>query len=215
MRTRIKVCGITTLGDAQGVVAAGVDAVGFVFAKSPRQVAPDEAGRIIALTVPPFVTPVGVFVDAPVEEVAGIARQARLGAVQLHGSESLAYLDALRAVCPARIIKAFRVREFEDIFAVCEYRGHCDAVLLDAYVPGVAGGTGQTFNWEHATAAKAYEVPVLLAGGLTPENVGDAVRQVRPWAVDLSSGVEAAPGRKDQEKVHALVEAVREADREA
>ncbi|MBI3944915.1 MAG: phosphoribosylanthranilate isomerase [Armatimonadetes bacterium] len=212
MRTRIKVCGITRPGDAIGAVADGVDALGFIFAESPRRITPEQAGAIITRAVPPLVSTVGVFVDEAPEAVAVAARTAGLTAVQLHGAEPPEYLGRLRSLCPARIIKAFRIRSREDAIAVHVYRECADAFLLDTFVSGAAGGTGQTFDWELALTARAFEVPLILAGGLNPENVAEAVRRVRPYAVDVSSGVEVSPGVKDAEKVRAFVAAVREAD---
>jgi phosphoribosylanthranilate isomerase len=159
-----------------------------------------------------LVTTVGVFVDETAETVAAAAREAHLSAVQLHGAETPSYLSQLRALCPARLIKAFRVRSPEDAVRIGAYRHCCDAFLLDAFVPGAAGGTGKTFDWELALPAMEHQVPVILAGGLTPENVADAIRLVRPFAVDVSSGVEASPGRKDPRRVRAFLAAVRTAD---
>lgn len=211
MRTRIKVCGITRVEDARLAIEAGADALGFVFAASPRRV--DRAmAREIVRALPPFVATVGVFVDEEPREVVETAAAVGLTAVQLHGDESPAVLRELRSRMPLKMIKAFRVRAAGDLARLDDYRAHCDALLLDAYVPGAAGGTGRTFDWELARLARAAGHPLVLAGGLTPENVSAAVRRVRPFAVDVSSGVEAAPGRKDALRVRAFVAAAREAD---
>ncbi|NLC59374.1 MAG: phosphoribosylanthranilate isomerase [Armatimonadetes bacterium] len=213
MRTRVKICGITCREDALVAVRAGAEALGFVFAASPRRVTPEAAAEIIT-TLPPLVTPVGVFVDAALETVADTAQSAGLQAVQLHGAETPAYVEALRARCPARIIKAFRVKDADVLARMAAYRDGCAAFLLDAYVPGAAGGTGQTCDWELARQAKALGVPLFLAGGLTPGNVAAAIQRVQPYAVDASSGVEARPGRKDPERVCAFLRAIRRADAE-
>jgi phosphoribosylanthranilate isomerase len=204
-RTRVKICGITCPEDAEIAAAAGADALGFNFAPSPRQVTPEGAARIIR-TLPPFVTTVGVVVD---QDVAAIRAVCPLDALQFHGQESPRVLAAVGGV---RRIKVFRIRDEADLVALQTYRDCAEAFLLDAYVPGVAGGTGQTFNWELAFRARETGLPILLAGGLTPDNVGAAIRAARPYAVDVSSGVEAAPGRKDPARVRAFVTAVRDAD---
>lgn len=213
MRTRVKVCGITCVEDARLAADAGADAVGFVFAPSPRRV-PIEAAAEAAGALPPWVSSVGVFVDEEPAAVADIVRRAGLTDVQLHGSESPDYVRALRSICPVRVIKAFRVGDAGAIQQMAPYQGICSAFLLDAYVPGTAGGTGRTFDWGLAVAAKELGTPLVLAGGLTPENVPEAVRRVRPFAVDTSSGVEAAPGRKDPRRVRAFIWAVQAADRD-
>ncbi len=198
--TRVKVCGIRTLEEALAAVEAGVDAIGFVFAPSPRRIAPEEARRI-ALLLPPFVSKVGVFVNSPRSEVSAIASFCRLDALQFHGEEEPA--DCLGWELP--VIKAVRVRDAGSIARLPEYR--VSAFLLDAWDPARHGGTGKSFPWELALEAKRYG-PVILAGGITPENAAAAVRCVRPYAVDVSSGVETE-GRKDPEKIKALVAAVR------
>lgn len=204
MGVRVKICGITNLEAARVAVDAGADAVGFVFASSRRRVGPETARQIIG-ALPPFVTPVGVFVDAPLAEVKEIAAFCNLGAVQLHGAEPPEYCAALKAA-GFRVIKAFRIKEAKDLEAIVNYPVH--AVLLDTFVPGIAGGTGQVFDWG-LLAGKVFQVPVVLAGGLTPENVAAAVRQVRPYAVDVSSGVETG-GRKDPAKIRLFIQRAKE-----
>jgi phosphoribosylanthranilate isomerase len=206
MRTRVKICGITCREDAELAMAAGTDALGFVFAPSPRQVTPQDAARIIR-TLPPFVTTVGVVVD---QDVAAIRAVCPLDAIQFHGQETPGMLAAVSGI---RRVKAFRIRAESDLVALTAYDSAAEAFLLDAYVPGVAGGTGQTFNWELALRAREAGLPILLAGGLTPDNVGAAIRAARPYAVDVSSGVEASPGHKDPARVAAFITAVRETDR--
>jgi phosphoribosylanthranilate isomerase len=187
---RVKICGITSREDALLAVEAGAHALGFIFAPSPRQVTPEQAAEIIA-ALPPFVQTVGVFVNGDVEAV--LAR-CPLDAVQFHGDESPAVLARAIGV---RRIKAFRVAESQDLEPLAHHGDVADAYLLDARVPGIAGGTGQTFPWQLAREARRFGRPIILAGGLTPENVGVAIETGAPDAVDVSSGVEASPGRKD------------------
>lgn len=203
--TRVKICGITSAEDAAAATAAGADALGFVFVPgTPRLISPDAAARIVE-GLPPFVTPVGVFVDQPLEEVLRIAAGCNLQAVQLHGDEPE---DFSRRI-PLKIIKALRVRDARDLRPIATYPAH--AFLLDAFVEGQAGGTGVPLSWELALQARG-QAPIVLSGGLRPETVGSAVRRVRPYAVDVSSGVEDRPGRKDHKKVREFIAAVRQAD---
>lgn len=201
---RVKVCGITSLEDALVAAEAGADAIGFIFhPPSPRFIRP-EAARKISDGLPPFVARVGVFVDSSEERIAEVARVAGLDAIQLHGRETA---DFCRRVGETRVIKAFRVDGPAVLEALAEYSSM--PWLLDSYVPGAFGGTGQTFNWDLACEAVRRGGRVILAGGLTPENVGRAVAAVRPYAVDVSSGVESAPGRKDAQRVRAFVTAAK------
>ena len=195
---RVKICGITTEEDALQAVAAGADALGFVFHdKSPRNVSAEQAGAIIRI-LPPFVQTVGLFVNASVETVNGISDACGLDLAQLHGDESPEFC----ALVKRRVIKAFRIKDRESLDPIEAYR--VAGYLLDAWVPSAYGGTGHSFNWELAMEAKRHG-QVILAGGLTPENVHKAVKQVAPYAVDVSSGVESAPGRKDPEKVREFI----------
>ncbi|MEW6439703.1 MAG: phosphoribosylanthranilate isomerase [bacterium] len=204
--TRIKICGITRWDDAERAAGLGVDALGFVFwPSSPRAIAPAAAADIIR-RLPPFVVPVGVFVDAPPDRIFATIEACRLGAVQLHGNEE----PELCGRIPVKVIKAFRIRESTLPEEIGRYA--VDAILLDTFRPGVAGGTGCTFPWEVARRARAYG-RVILAGGLTPENVGQAIEAVSPYAVDVSSGVEIEPGRKDPALMAAFVREVRDARR--
>lgn len=201
---KIKICGITSLDDALAAIAAGADALGFVFhPASPRHIFPEQAAAIIR-RVPPFVTAVGLFVDEAAEVVNSIADQSGLDIIQLHGDETPEYCSAIRR----RIIKAFRVKEITCLDPMQQYQ--VAACLLDAWSPSAHGGTGRTFNWEIAACAAQSE-RVILAGGLTPDNVADAIRKVRPYAVDVSSGVESSPGKKDHLLVSAFIKAAREA----
>lgn len=198
---RVKICGIKDLETALAAVEAGADALGFVFAESPRRIAPDEA-REISISLPPFITRVGVFVDAPAAEVKQLLDYCRLDVAQLHGSESPGYCRSLSL----KTVKAFRVRDGNSLKAVNDYP--VSAVLLDAFVPGVAGGTGESFNWEVVTQA-GLKKPVILAGGLHPANVRQAVAAVGPYAVDVSSGVET-DGKKDVEKIRLFTQRAKE-----
>lgn len=195
---RVKICGITSLEDALVAVEAGADALGFVFHDdSPRHVTPDEAAGIIA-ALPPFIQTVGLFVNRPIEYVKDTAARCRIDLVQLHGDEPPEFCDAVER----RVIKAFRVQDITSLDSIRNYR--VAAHLLDAYSPTAYGGTGLTFNWDIATVAREFG-PVILAGGLTPDNVRDAIETVQPYAVDVSGGVESAPGRKDPEKVREFI----------
>ena len=201
--TRIKVCGITREEDAERAAELGVDALGFVFyAQSPRAVSPERAREIIRC-LPPFVVAVGVFVDSPVSQVLSVVEICRLGAVQLHGSEDPDFCSRL----PVKVIKSFRVRG--DTFPEEILRYNVDAILLDTFRPGLPGGTGSTFPWEIARRAKAYG-RIIVAGGLNSGNVRQAIQEAAPYAVDVSSGVESEPGRKDPERMAEFVRKVKD-----
>jgi phosphoribosylanthranilate isomerase len=203
--TRVKICGIATVEDALAAVAAGADALGLVCVPgTPRYVAPEAAAAIVA-RVPPLVALVGVFADRPLEEVLGIVAALRLHAVQLHGAESAAFSRAM----PVPVIRALRVRDAASLRPLRRYPAA--AFLLDAYVEGQYGGTGRTVSWDLAVQAKGPK-PLVLSGGLRPDTVAEAVRRVRPYGVDASSGVESSPGRKDHRKVREFVANVRRAD---
>ncbi|MDD1507816.1 phosphoribosylanthranilate isomerase [Pseudomonas sp. CNPSo 3701] len=200
---RSKICGITRLEDALAAVAAGADAIGLVFyAPSPRAVTIAQAQAIVA-GLPPFVTTVGLFVDMPPREIEGVLAAVPLDLLQFHGDESPADCEALRRP----YIKALRVRAGNDVAAQVDAYPGARAVLLDTFVDGVPGGTGQAFDWSLVPAQLSK--PVILAGGLTPGNVAAAIAQVRPYAVDVSGGVEVSKGIKDAHKVKDFVRAVR------
>jgi phosphoribosylanthranilate isomerase len=208
MPVRVKICGITNFDDARAAVEAGADALGFIFfSGSPRHINPEAAGEIIA-RLPPFVAKVGVFVDAPVAGVLDVARSTGIDTVQLHGSESTVECEEI-AAARLKVIKAFRVKDAESLDKIGSYRSH--AYLLDSYVPGQLGGTGAKFNWDLAVKAKQFETPIILAGGLDPENVSEAVSKVAPYGLDVSSGVELSPGKKDLEKVRRFIARARPA----
>ena len=198
MTTRVKVCGITRVEDAMLAAELGASAVGFIFwPRSPRFVPPTRAAEIAA-ALPPSIVCVGVFVDQPVEEMQAIGSSVPLGAVQLHGSETAAVAAALMQP----VIKAVPVTcEFDP--ASLDVWPSPVTVLLDAHDPVKRGGTGRPIDWSLAAQAAARR-PVMLSGGLTPENVRDAIDAVRPYAIDLSSGVEASPGIKDPARLRAL-----------
>lgn len=207
-RTRIKVCGMREMAEVAAVVAAGVDAVGFIFVQeSPRCIDPDKVRRIVR-TLPPFVDAVGVFVDQDAAVVNEIVQYCGLTKVQLHGNEPPDYCGEI----DCRVLKAFRVGPASLASELQAYAGEVSAFLLDTFQEGVAGGTGRTFAWG-LLEKLSPPGPVVLAGGLTPENVGEAIRQVRPFAVDFNSGVELAPGCKDMDKVRAAIAQVAAADR--
>jgi len=203
---KVKVCGITNAEDALAAIEAGADALGFIFyEKSPRYVVPAVAANIIA-GLPPLVTPVGVFVNEGLATVRSIMETCRLAMVQLHGDENVSYCRELAR--PA--MKALRLKDRGSLLALAEYqgRGGVRGFVLDTFSELAYGGTGQITDWGLASDV-AKSTPILLAGGLTPENVTEAIRIVRPYGVDVSSGVESAPGKKDHAKMRAFVDAVR------
>ena len=190
---KIKVCGLTDPAEAKAVAEAGADAIGLVFAKSPRKIDPDRAREIVQ-NLPPMVQTVGVFVNESSEKIRQIIDYCGLDLVQLHGEETQ---ETCKDLAP-RAIKAWRIRTKADIQALLPYQKVVRAFLLDAWSPVAHGGTGKTFDWSIAIEAKkVLSRPIILAGGLKPENVAQAVKQVRPWGVDVSSGVENAPVKKN------------------
>lgn len=207
-RTRVKICGLTRAEDVLAAVDAGADACGFIFAPSPRQVTVEQAAELAAL-VPPPVARIGVFVDADREFVDRVVEAVGLTSVQFSGSESPEECSGH----VVSVVKMIAVGTDFDIRAVEPYRGQATAFLLDTYNSQRAGGTSQTFAW-HSIGELPGWASFFVAGGLTPGNVGDAIRVLAPFAVDVSSGVEVAPGVKDHEKIRAFCAAVREADGE-
>jgi phosphoribosylanthranilate isomerase len=203
--TRVKICGITCAEDALAAVEAGANALGLVFVPgTPRFVRPEVATSILR-GLPPLVSIVGVFFDQPLEEVLAIITAVKLHVAQLHGHEPEAFSRRI----PVPVIKALRVRDEESLKPIGSYPAQ--AYLLDADVKGQPGGTGRLIPWDVAVRATGL-APIILSGGLRPENVGEAVRLVRPFAVDVSSGVEQSPGRKDHRKVREFIANVRQAD---
>ncbi len=206
MTTRIKVCGITRRDDAQAAWEFGADAIGFVFyPPSPRFI---EFGRAIAINsaLPPFISSVGLFVDADAAVVNNVLRTIRLDYLQFHGNETPAYC----AQFGVPYLKAVRVKPGVDLLQYATDFKSAKALLLDAYVEGLHGGTGQGFDWQ--LIPNDLPLPIILSGGLGPDNVRSAIEVVRPWAVDVSSGVEASKGIKDPDKLERFMRGVRNAD---
>ena len=204
--TRIKICGITRPEDALAAASSGADAIGLVFyADSPRAVTVQEA-KDIAQVLPPFVTLVSLFVNAPAETISNVLSQVPVGLIQFHGDEDSRFCREFGRPW----IKALRVRDSMNVAKEAAALSGATGVLLDAWQEGVPGGTGRTFDW--ALANEQLPLPMVLAGGLDEVNVGDAIGGLRPWAVDVSGGVESSPGIKDAEKIQRFVAAVRAAD---
>ena len=204
--TRIKICGITRAEDARMVATSGADAIGLVFyAQSPRHVSIEQAAQLVA-ALPPFVTTVGLFVDADAAFVREVLRVVPLDVLQFHGDETPEYC----AQFGRPYLKAIRVKAGVDLLQCAAQFSAAQALLLDAYVAGVPGGTGATFDW--GLIPKELPLPVILSGGLDAENVAEAIERVRPYAVDVSSGVEAGKGIKDAAKVAAFVKEVKDID---
>ena len=202
---RSKICGITRIEDALAAAEAGADAIGLVFyAKSPRAVDVRQARSIIA-ELPPFVTTVGLFVNASRCELNEILEVVPLDLLQFHGDETPQDCEGYHRPW----IKALRVRPGDDLEAACQLYAGARGILLDTYVPGVPGGTGEAFDWSLVPARPSK--PIILAGGLSADNVGQAIAQVRPYAVDVSGGVEQAKGIKDAAKIEAFMHAVKQA----
>lgn len=208
VRTRIKICGIRQPKDGAFAARQGADAIGLVFYdKSPRAVDVAQARQVVA-ALPPFVVAVGLFVDAPAEFVEQVRRQVPLAFLQFHGDESAEYCRQF--ACP--YIKAVRMREGVDLHEACRRYADASGLLLDSYSPAAPGGTGESFDWTRVPVN--LSLPLILAGGLTPGNVGRAVKQVQPYGVDVSGGVEKAKGEKDNSRIIAFIEEVRRADQQ-
>ena len=206
MRTRVKICGITRTEDGLAAASLGADAVGFVFwAGSARNVSAAQAGAVAA-ALPPFVAKVGLFVEPTREEVERTLRAVRLDALQFHGAMAPGFCTGFEMP----YVLAVPMRAGVDLLQLGAIHSEASAFLLDAYREGAPGGTGETFDW--GLVPPAFARPVILAGGLTPANVAAAVRRVRPWAVDVSSGVEASKGIKDAALMRAFIDEVRHAD---
>jgi phosphoribosylanthranilate isomerase len=206
MMAKVKICGVKTVRDALWAARCGADALGFNFVPGTPRCCDPERVRPIVMELPPFVSAVGVFANARPDRVREIAEQCGLDYVQLHGRESAAECSHLSDL---HVIKAFRVRTEKDLRQLQRY--NVEAFLLDAYVKGKLGGTGQSFRWEIAQGARRWG-QVILAGGLTPDNVAEAIREARPYAVDVASGVEEEPGRKDKEMVKNFIRSAKSVD---
>ncbi len=205
-RTRIKICGLKDPAMAMHASRCGADAVGLVFHKpSPRYVGPEQASRV-AQALPPYVMAVGLFVNLPAHEVREILSQVPLQMLQFQGDEPPDFCDSFRMP----YVRAVRMEAGTDLLEYARRFSRARALLLDAHVPGLAGGTGQGFDWKDIP--RDLPIPVILSGGLTPENVGRAVREVKPWAVDVSSGVEAERGVKDPRKIEEFIRSVQRED---
>ncbi len=198
-RVRVKICGITQREDAEQAVTAGADALGLVFYERSARAVDIETAMAISTAAGPFVTLVGLFVDAVPERVASVLAQVPLQLLQFHGDENAAYCEAFERP----YIKAIRMRPDVDLAGLMAAHPKAQGFLLDAYRPGVPGGTGETFDWQRVP--RDSKRPIVLAGGLTPENVAQAITQTQPYAVDVSGGVEASAGRKDAYKVKQFV----------
>ncbi|MFC1534594.1 phosphoribosylanthranilate isomerase [Thermodesulfobacteriota bacterium] len=200
---KVKICGITNFRDASEAIKLGADAIGFIFASSPRQVTP-EGARDIIHDIPPFIKTVGVFVNEDPKKIREIMQFCGIDLVQLHGDESS---DLCNEFMP-RSIKALRIRDELILNSVKPYRGKVRALLLDTYSEEKAGGTGKSFDWDLAVRIKGFGIPVILAGGLSPSNIRSAISTVRPYAVDVNSGVEESPGKKSHVLMKELFEKV-------
>jgi len=204
--TKVKICGITNAEDAQLAVSAGADALGFVFySKSPRFIEPQVAKQIITL-LPPFVLPIGVFANEEQKVVRDIMEECGLALAQIHGDETPAYCESLERP----ILRGIRLKDRGSFLALAEYKGRAGVrgFVVDAFSESAYGGTGKTTNWDLAAEA-AKAALILLAGGLTPDNVQEAIQKVKPYGVDVSGGVEASPGKKDPIKVKAFIQAAK------
>jgi phosphoribosylanthranilate isomerase len=200
MQVKVKICGITNFDDAMAAVESGADALGFVFFKeSPRYISYTNAASIIN-KLPSFLTTVGVFVSERPEHIENIITMTGIDVVQLHGEE-----PPEKCIFMRRVIKAIRVETLESLDSLINYREIVSAFLLDTFTHGLFGGTGKIFNWDIAIEAKQFG-RIILAGGLTPDNVTEAVRRVSPYGVDVSSGVEFERGRKDHKKMQLFIE---------
>jgi len=200
---KVKICGITNVADAEAAVQAGADALGLMlFAGSPRHITLDKA-QDIARRLPPYVLRTGVFADPDPADVFAAIQLCQLNLLQFHGAETPEFCLQFGLMS----MKAFRIQNADSLLPIHEY--HTDAFLLDSHVAGKPGGTGTTFNWDLALEAKRFGKPIFLAGGLTAQNVAEAVRKVQPFGVDVSSGVEHSPGKKDAAKMQDFIAAVR------
>lgn len=202
--TKIKICGITNLEDALLACQLGADALGFVFAESPRKVDVETVADIVE-KLPPLVSKVGVFVNEKPENIEDIAERCSLDYYQLHGDETPKYVARFPQ---DKIIKAFRIKDKSDLDKIDKFP-NVSAVLLDSFTEGEYGGTGKTFDWKLALGVKGLCNHLILSGGMTPENVAEAIKKVKPYGVDVSSGVEEKPGKKDPEKLEKFFSEVR------
>jgi len=204
----VKICGITSERDAFNAIEIGANALGFIFAASPRQISPVKAGEIIR-SLPPFVESVGVFVNEDPEKIKALIRRCGLDRVQLHGDESPEICEALMP----RSIKSFQIKDESSLADLAPYQGKVRALLFDTYAENQRGGIGRAFDWDLAVRGKKLGVPVILSGGLNPGNVAEALTRVRPFAIDVNSGVEESPGKKSIPLMRELMDKVRKTER--
>lgn len=205
MPVKVKICGITNLEDALAAIDFGADALGFVFfEKSPRYITYEITASIIK-KLPPFITTIGVFVNKNPEVIESIIDYTRIDLVQLHGDETPEMCSISK-----RIIKAIRVKSLDSLEPLVHFKDKVSAFLLDTYTPDMFGGSGRIFNWDIAVEAKQFG-RIILAGGLTPDNIAEAIKWVRPYGVDVSSGVEAEKGKKDHKKMKLFIEKAKSA----
>ena len=201
---KVKICGITSRRDALKAVELGVDALGFIFARSPRQITPEGARRIVE-ALPPFVKTVGVFVNENAASIREHIDYCGLDLIQLHGDESPDFCSELMPYS----IKALRMKDHSSVLTGKAYNSNVRALLLDTYAEDKVGGTGATFDWQLAIKIKEAGVPVILSGGLGPSNITEAIKTVKPYAVDVNSGVEERPGKKSYRKMEELIQKIR------
>jgi phosphoribosylanthranilate isomerase len=212
MQVKIKFCGITSVEDAKKSAILGVDAIGLIFFKdSPRYVTPEKASAITSI-LPPFITSVGVFVNEELGFIEECIEECGLSAIQLHGDEDVEYCVKFKGLKfkGVKLIKAIRVKDKESIRSIEDCPA--DAFLLDTYKKGIYGGTGEAFDFSLALLAKEYGRNLIISGGLTPDNVHDIIKQVQPYAVDVSSGIESSPGKKNIELMEQFIEEVRQTE---
>lgn len=200
MRPLIKICGITNIEDALYAAELNVWAVGFVFAKSPRRVSEETVKGIVG-KLPPYVSRVGVFVDEKIDNIKKLVKSCKLDMAQLHGDETPEFCRDVKEF--TKVIKAFRLKDEDGLKSIPDY--NADLYLLDTYSDLLRGGTGETFNWDLAVKAKGYGKDIILAGGLNPGNIVEAIRRVEPYAVDIASGAEEAPGKKSRALMEEIV----------
>lgn len=215
MRVRVKFCGITSVEDRDSAITTGADAIGIVFFKSSPRFVPLEKAEVIAKDLPPFVSAVGVFVNEDLGLIEECIERCNLNAVQIHGDEDIEYCLKFKSLKfkGVKLIKGIRVKDWESLAAI----ENCpaDAILLDAYKKGQYGGTGEDFDRSLAIIAKEYGKNIIISGGLNPDNVYKIIKEVKPYGVDVSSGIESLPGKKNIELMERFIEEVRLAEQEA
>jgi len=202
---RVKFCGFTNLADALAASRLGIHAIGFIFVKnSPRYIEPEKTAEITS-QLAPFILRVGVFCNTDISRIEEIASVCNLDIIQLHGDESSSFCKKIKE--KFRCIKVLKIKDKKSLDVITEYN-FVDAILLDTYKEDMAGGTGETFNWDIAREARKFDVPIILSGGINPDNVKQAIKEVNPYAVDVSSGIEKSPGVKDHELMARFIASV-------